>query len=356
MNRFHDKFYNKFFLIGKMESHIYATLVKNGEIPPIDTVLKVHQKVFKSINDAREALKSSALIYQGCPTIATYLTSLTSSDKYVIWVIPDTSTVYIDLTGLWKGPNNIDWSIFNTIGRHVEKQKNFSLTIQTQTLPFQFFASNPRSCVIPKRDLSDDIQALTGKIVQKGWIHAPYTINLSNPTENAVPCLQHLLALCEPLHLQGVVVHVGKDIKELRGAGFNNMLANTRLSLSKSAPLLIETPAGQGTELLTDIKQFIGFWAHFSEYKMTNGDNALKICVDTCHVFALGYDPLDYVQQIIGAVGAKNVPLIHLNDSADARGSRKDRHAPIGHGQIGWFKLYQVAKLAYENGISCVVE
>jgi deoxyribonuclease-4 len=88
---------------------------------------------------------------------------------------------------------------------------------------------------------------------------------------------------------------------------------------------LLETPAGAGTELLTKIEDFINF------VKKINHPN-FGICMDTCHVFASGYDPYNYLCKLI-----ENdlIPiLIHFNDSKMELASRKDRHEFIGKGKI----------------------
>ena len=113
--------------------------------------------------------------------------------------------------------------------------------------------------------------------------------------------------------------------------------------------LLLETGAGQGTEMLTNIDDFINF-----ALEMQNIVDNFGICVDTCHVCASGYSPTYYLEECLER-GVK-VKLLHYNDSCDALRSRKDRHEKIGMGKIDWFDLYCVAMIASRNNIDIVDE
>ena len=93
--------------------------------------------------------------------------------------------------------------------------------------------------------------------------------------------------------------------------------------------LIIETPAGQGTELLTDLNNFIEFFNSFTKEQQ----KYLGICLDTAHTWALGYE-LDEAYDILFKKNAKNITLIHLNNSLVNKGDKKDRHATILNGNI----------------------
>ena len=81
----------------------------------------------------------------------------------------------------------------------------------------------------------------------------------------------------------------------------------------------------------------------------------IGFCIDTCHVFATGILPYDYLSYFTtNYPGA--VALIHLNDSKKEKGSRVDRHAIIGEGYIGMAEIEEVAGLAVKNGIPMVME
>jgi deoxyribonuclease-4 len=155
---------------------------------------------------------------------------------------------------------------------------------------------------------------------------------------------------------KGVVVHVGKSVGKHPGESIMRMRDNI-LSVLESAsvdcPLLLETPAGQGTETLTGMEEFMDFVASID-------DRRFGICVDTCHTFACGHCPLDYIQRCVSASASASASsplrLVHFNDSKTECGSRKDRHEYIGMGHIGIAKMGDIAELCHSNGIPMVVE
>jgi deoxyribonuclease-4 len=117
---------------------------------------------------------------------------------------------------------------------------------------------------------------------------------------------------------------------------------------TESCPILLETPAGQGTETLTTYDDFVSFVQSFASAK-------LRICVDTCHVFATGQNPLDYIKKMYTA-DPHLLKLVHFNDSATPCGSCLDRHAFIGTGKIGYAALKEIADYCKERSIPMLVE
>jgi deoxyribonuclease-4 len=99
--------------------------------------------------------------------------------------------------------------------------------------------------------------------------------------------------------------------------------------------LLLETTAGQGTNLGYTFEQLAAIWA------MAGRDNRVGFCLDTCHVFAAGYDlrtKKTYEQTIRAfdkVIGLKRLFIVHLNDAKRTIGTRIDRHEHIGAGTIG---------------------
>jgi deoxyribonuclease-4 len=125
---------------------------------------------------------------------------------------------------------------------------------------------------------------------------------------------------------------------------------------SPSCPLLLETPAGQGTELLTGREEFLDFIESFK-------DERIRACIDTCHVFACknptdpdgnGHDPLEYIKE--GVKRSNLVKLVHFNDSLEACGSCKDRHAFVGTGHIGFETMQAIAEFCMDKTIPMVIE
>jgi deoxyribonuclease-4 len=135
------------------------------------------------------------------------------------------------------------------------------------------------------------------------------------------------------------VVHPGAHVGQGEAAGLarvaaslDEVFAGTR---GGRVRVLLETTAGQGTSL--------GWrFEHLAEIiARARSPERLGVCVDTCHVFAAGYDirtPAAYgrtVQELVRAVGLCAIRAFHLNDSLRELGSRVDRHTHIGKGKIG---------------------
>ena len=142
---------------------------------------------------------------------------------------------------------------------------------------------------------------------------------------------------------KGVVVHVGKATDKPLAKALENMLHNITLALEAATPecpLLLETPAGQGSEVLTKYEEFV-------EFVRVINDPRLKICVDTCHIFASGYEPQKYVKDLLTSKDKSLLHLIHYNDSATPCGSCVDRHAFPGIGHIGYQRMVEVLSLIH---------
>lgn len=242
------------------------------------------------------------------------------------------------------------------IGCHISKAKTMEATVQNildRSKPYQIFLAGP---ITAKLHIEAEDLAKAKKIVAatktKLFIHSPYIINLCTSEEDKwnTQLLQRNLEYGNACGAKGVVVHVGKYVKKDPKEALKQMKASVEAVLKAATPecpLLIETPAGQGTELLTDRDEFLDFVDSFK-------DPRLGACIDTCHVFACGHDPLAYIEQ---ALKRKTpVKLIHFNDSLEECGSCKDRHAFVGTGHIGMEKMQQIAALCSAQNMPMVIE
>jgi deoxyribonuclease-4 len=248
----------------------------------------------------------------------------------------------------------------HSIGCHVQKLKTVALTLSgLQTVnhkPYQMFLTGPQNTKIVMKD--EDIAAASS--VQQSanvrmYVHSPYIINLCHEPgtkENyGVVCLQKNLQYANAMGLKGVVVHVGKSTDMPLSTALDYMRRNLVMAMeaaTDNCPILLETPAGQGTETLTTYDNFVAFVQSFNSPK-------LRICVDTCHVFATGQNPFDYIKKITTSDPAL-LKLVHFNDSATPCGSCLDRHAFIGTGKIGYAALKEIADYCMERHIPMLVE
>jgi deoxyribonuclease-4 len=173
--------------------------------------------------------------------------------------------------------------------------------------------------------------------------HASYLLNLASPDEALWAKSRDMLVVelerCEALGIPYLVLHPGSHV----GAGEEVGLARVAQALGEvhaatpglQTQVLLETTAGQGTSLGARFEQLAWLMEH------TPGGQRLGICLDTCHVFAAGYElrtPDGYaatIEALDRTVGLERLAAIHLNDSKGNLGSRRDRHSHIGEGHIG---------------------
>ena len=235
------------------------------------------------------------------------------------------------------------------IGSHMIKKKSLVETFQSlpADVPSQIFLGSPTSFRLNIAD--SELASASSKIgAKKVYVHASYLINLckdGNRDELLVKNIEYAVLL----GCKGVIVHVGKSTSRPLGVAIENMrktLLDALACASVDCPLLLETPAGQGTETLTDRDLFLGFVLSFN-------DPRLAICVDTCHVFTCGHDPLEYLCK---AHATGLLRLVHFNDSASQCGACVDRHAYIGTGHIGVEKMKEMAAFCAGVKIDMVIE
>jgi len=175
--------------------------------------------------------------------------------------------------------------------------------------------------------------------------HASYLINLGSSQEEqarkSVTAFVDELQRCARLGIPHVVFHPGSH----GGAGIETGLANVTANLDQvieaagddcvPVTILLETTAGQGTGLGYRFEELARILEK-SKYP-----DRLGICVDTCHIFAAGYDirtPESYAAtfaEFERLIGIERIRFFHLNDSKKELGSRVDRHEHIGRGCIG---------------------
>lgn len=255
-------------------------------------------------------------------------------------------------------------------GHHIHKGKTIEASLtefsdRRPNRPCQLFITNPRS---GKRSAATPGQvAAAAPLVRTRnltvFIHAPYVINLcANVSEIRDGKLIHWqqdilngdLQLGVVLGCKGVVVHTGmqklRTLEEARNTMYH-MVATALQYATEDCKLLLETPCGEGTEICTRLEELGEFCHLFSPEQRKK----LGLCVDTCHVFAAGYDPLVYLQHWHQHVKVP-ICLVHFNDSKDTQGSHRDRHAMPGTGNIGAVKMQAIADWCVAHSIPMVIE
>jgi deoxyribonuclease-4 len=263
-------------------------------------------------------------------------------------------------------PRHLNIPISLNIGHHIHKPKVLAqgfieYSQKFPNCPTQIFLRS-RTGAFGQKTIGQ-IPAARDFIVQqplKIYIHAPYTINLcanvSTPEGDfwQQRILNEDLAMANGMGSMGVIVHTGATCNRPLDQALNTMEFMVRTALAYATPgcpLLLETPVGEGTEVCSDLASFAQFCNRFT---MEERDR-LGICVDSCHVFAAGVDPLVYLQQWEHYCNIR-IGLVHFNDSLGPKGSHVDRHASIGKGYIGETQMMEVATWCAQRDISMVVE
>ena len=258
-------------------------------------------------------------------------------------------------------------------GYHIRKDKTFYHSIKKEyennmhfgplkPNSYQIFLKTPQRKALSK--INDKDKQKSKKYVLKHninlFIHGGYLFNIGDtPTEYSINTAVDDIVNGGEIGAQGAIFHVGKHCNrctpdECRA----NMIEfiNTVISKSLSSPskFILETGANCGTEVCRKLEDLKFIYDHV-EHKEKFG-----FCIDTCHIFAAGFDirtePLNYINHFDRLIGTDKVMLIHLNDSKGALGSHLDRHQTLTMGKIGKFGLREFVKYFGEKKIPLVLE
>ena len=195
------------------------------------------------------------------------------------------------------------------------------------------------------------------------YIHAPYVINLCNPDKlllNKKILIEELI-ICDYMNARGVVIHMGTKLaNQTYEESILIYIKSIKYILQKykgKSKLLLETTAGQGNSIGISIPEFANIFNSFTIKEKSH----LGITVDTCHIYAAGYDISTYIGitnyflEFNSYIDIKYIKLIHLNDSKTKYYSRVDQHAKIGQGYIFGESL-QAIEILKGLGVPCILE
>jgi deoxyribonuclease-4 len=211
----------------------------------------------------------------------------------------------------------------------------------------QIFAKNAnqwRGRLLP----GDEIDAFRAAVREAGVApvvsHASYLINLASRhrtlRRQSIEAMADEMERARALGLLGVVLHPGSYTDGDEAGGIDR-IAEALTGLlsgrgSETGPLvLLEHTAGQGTSIGARFEHIAGIISGM------NADPRVGVCLDTCHLFAAGYDlrsAAAYARtfdEFEGVIGFERLKVVHLNDSKKPLGSRVDRHEHIGDGHLG---------------------
>lgn len=231
-------------------------------------------------------------------------------------------------------------------GAHISIAKGYkhavkeALSIGANTM--QFFTRNPRGSAAKALDPVDIKKA--NELCEKNDFgplvaHAPYTLNLASTKAETVEfarmVLRDDLDRLKQIKVPYLVLHPGSHLGAGIEEGIKQIAQNLRdvVTADEGVTILLEIMAGVGTEVGHTFEQL------YDIMNFTEKPEKFGVCLDTCHMLGGGYDIIDDIDKVLlefdKIVGLEKIKVIHINDSKFPLGSRKDRHANLGEGELG---------------------
>ncbi len=238
------------------------------------------------------------------------------------------------------------------IGSHVSFKKEDGLlgsvkeALSYKANTFMFYTGAPQNAKrLPiNMELVDEAKKMmidNGIDINNVIVHAPYIINLANGDDFAVSFLRQEVERCIKIGINKLVLHPGSYVSLSKEEGINNIVLGLNKILNKdmNIKILLETMAGKGTEIgcsFEDLKYIIDNVKY---------NEKLGVCLDTCHINDAGYDISSFdnvMMEFDNIIGIERLLCLHINDSKNIRGSKKDRHENFGFGTLGFDNLLKI--------------
>ncbi|MFO3718640.1 deoxyribonuclease IV [Staphylococcus felis] len=212
---------------------------------------------------------------------------------------------------------------------------------------FMIYTGAPQNT---RRKAIEDLNIQAGQKVMKAHglsnivVHAPYIINIANTQkpevfELGVNFLQNEIERTEAIGAKDIVLHPGAHVGAGADVGIKRIIEglNEVLTNNNDVRIALETMAGKGSEIgrtFEELAQIIDGVHH---------NERLSICLDTCHIHDAGYNIVEDFDGVLNTfdkiIGVERIKVVHVNDSKNPLGARKDRHENIGFGHIGFDTL-----------------
>lgn len=253
------------------------------------------------------------------------------------------------------------------LGAHLSSAKGFCRmgqeAIDAGMNTLQFFLRNPRGakakplCVADMEGFAALLQANSFAPV---IAHAPYTLNPCSSNEEVRSLAAEMMAddLMRMEYVPGNFYnfHPGSALKQPSEVAIEQIAAmlNRLLRPNLQTTVLLETMSGKGSEIGGSFAQLRAI------IDRLDFPEKVGVCLDTCHVWDAGYDLAQNLEQVLSEfdcqIGLERLRCVHLNDSLNPCGSKKDRHACIGAGQLGTDSLTRLLTHPALQGLPFVLE
>jgi deoxyribonuclease-4 len=209
----------------------------------------------------------------------------------------------------------------------------------------QLFVQSPRAWRFPDHDTAD-LEAFRARRRELGigavTVHAIYLINLASPKddfyEKSVTALSSTVDTACAIEADAVVFHVGSHLGSGFEAGLERVVPALRQALERcddTTWLCMENTAGTGATIGRSLDELAAL------YDALDRHERLGVCLDSCHLYASGYDVTDpaeldrLLDELDERIGLGRLRCLHVNDSKAPLGSNRDRHDNIGDGLMG---------------------
>ncbi|MGW6383598.1 deoxyribonuclease IV [Peribacillus butanolivorans] len=256
------------------------------------------------------------------------------------------------------------------IGSHVSMSgKNMLLAASQEAVlygsnTFMIYTGAPQNT---RRKKIEDLNIEAGRLhmeengISDIVVHAPYIINIGNTTNPAtyelgVNFLRSEIDRTEALGARQIVLHPGAHVGAGSELGIKRIIEglNEVLTADDKVQIALETMAGKGTECgrsFEELAMIIDGVTH---------NDKLSVCFDTCHTHDAGYNIIEDFDGVLNEfdklVGIDRIRVLHINDSKNERGMRKDRHENIGFGHIGFNALNYIVHHPQLSDVSKILE
>lgn len=214
---------------------------------------------------------------------------------------------------------------------------------------FMFYTGAPQNTI--RKPINKELTIKAHELMKENNIdlknvvcHAPYIVNLANKEKNwdfSINFIKSELKRCDELKVEKMVLHPGNALKTTHEESIKNITdaLNIILKDDSHCKILIETMAGKGTECGINLEEINNILTN------VENKNRIGVCLDTCHLNDSGVDIKNfdnYLEDFNKVIGIEKIGCVHLNDSKNVIGSKKDRHENIGYGTIGFQNLLNV--------------
>jgi deoxyribonuclease-4 len=255
------------------------------------------------------------------------------------------------------------------IGAHVSPAGGLSKAIdrgiERGCRAIQIFNQSPRRwkpTAYSEEDLAAFREARAGSPIEAVLVHAVYLLNCASDDpelrSKSLASLVHSLQVGQGINAKAVVLHPGSAKAGAVPSAIKRAGKTIREALreSEGCPLHLENTAGAGGTLGRSIDELAAL------LEASGADERLGLCLDSCHLFASGYDirtpaGIDAVASAVATrIGLERLGSLHLNDSQTGLGSNRDRHANVGKGQLGRAGCAAFLAAPAFEALPCVLE